>query len=82
MQRTEDGETAAILEIIYRDEIGHVAAGMRWFEHFARAAGLEPKSAWQALVRQYFRGALKPPFNQAARQSAQMPADFYLPIAS
>ena len=70
------------MERIYRDEIGHVAAGMRWFDHFARAAGHDPKEAWQALVRRHFRGALKPPFTQAARYTAQLPADFYLPIAS
>ena len=82
MQRSGDAETAAILERIYRDEIGHVAAGMRWFEHFARASGAEPKALWQELVRRHFRGALKPPFNAAARDSAKLPAEFYLPIAS
>ena len=82
MQKHGDNATAAVLERIYRDEIGHVAAGMRWFDHFARAAGHDPKEAWQALVRRHFRGALKPPFNQAARDTAQLPADFYLPIAS
>jgi uncharacterized ferritin-like protein (DUF455 family) len=82
MQKHGDEATAAVLERIYRDEIGHVATGMRWFDHFARETGREPKSAWQALVRQHFRGALKPPFNRAARDDAQLPADFYLPIAS
>jgi uncharacterized ferritin-like protein (DUF455 family) len=82
MRRNDDATTASILEIIYRDEIGHVAAGMRWFDHFARAAGEEPKAAWQCLVRRHFRGALKPPFNAEARDSAKLPADFYLPIAS
>ncbi|HVM83450.1 MAG TPA: ferritin-like domain-containing protein [Candidatus Binatia bacterium] len=82
MKRCDDSATAAVLERIYRDEIGHVAAGMRWFDAFARADRYEPKAKWQELVRRYFRGALKPPFNDAARQSALMPADFYLPIAS
>ncbi|HVY98980.1 MAG TPA: ferritin-like domain-containing protein [Dongiaceae bacterium] len=82
MRKHGDTATAAVLERIYRDEIGHVARGMRWFDHFARAAGLDPKQAWQTLVRQHFRGALKPPFNRAARDDARLPADFYLPIAS
>jgi uncharacterized ferritin-like protein (DUF455 family) len=80
-QKHGDAATTAVLERIYRDEIGHVARGMRWFDHFARAAGRDPKEAWQALVRKHFRGALKPPFNQAARDDARLPADFYLPIA-
>jgi uncharacterized ferritin-like protein (DUF455 family) len=82
MRRHGDAGSAAVLETIYRDEIGHVATGMRWFDHFARAAGEEPKAAWQLLVRRHFRGALKPPFNAPARDSANLTADFYLPIAS
>ena len=82
MQKNGDTASAAVLERIYRDEIGHVARGMRWFDHFAREAGEDPKEAWQSLVRKHFRGVLKPPFNQAARDDAQLPADFYLPIAS
>src|SRR5882757_9845099 len=36
MQKNGDTASAAVLERIYRDEIGHVARGMRWFDHFAR----------------------------------------------
>jgi len=82
MEKSGDTATVAVLQRIYRDEIGHVATGMRWFDHFARAAGHDPKETWQALVRKHFRGTLKPPFNQAARDDARLPADFYLPIAS
>jgi len=79
MNRAGDEATAALLERIYRDEIGHVAAGMRWFEHFAREAGHEPEAHWQALLKRYFRGVLKPPFNDTARAAAGMPASFYQP---
>jgi uncharacterized ferritin-like protein (DUF455 family) len=82
MEKSGDTETVAVLQRIYRDEIGHVARGMRWFDHFARRAGHDPKEAWQALVRKHFRGALKPPFNRVARDHARLPSDFYLPIAS
>jgi uncharacterized ferritin-like protein (DUF455 family) len=77
MERAGDAETAGILSVIYRDEVGHVAAGMRWFDHFARVGGQDPKGAWRELVRRHFRGALKPPFNREARDRAQMPAEFY-----
>jgi uncharacterized ferritin-like protein (DUF455 family) len=82
MQTAGDEASAAVLQRIYRDEIGHVATGMRWFEHFAKLAGHDPKTEWQSLVRKHFSGALRPPFNQAARDDARLPADFYLPIAS
>jgi uncharacterized ferritin-like protein (DUF455 family) len=77
MQQAGDSATAALLERIYNDEIGHVAAGMRWFEHFARDAGHDPQAHWQALLKQYFRGVLKPPFNDTARAAAGMPAGYY-----
>ena len=77
MQRAGDDASAALLERIYRDEIGHVAAGMRWFEHFAREAGHDPQSHWQALLRSHFRGSLRPPFNDTARAAAGMPLEYY-----
>jgi len=77
MQRAGDEASAALLERIYRDEIGHVGAGMRWFEHFARQAGHDPQSHWQALLRSHFRGVLRPPFNDEARAAAGMPSNFY-----
>ena len=82
MERAGDAETAALLDRIYRDEIGHVATGMRWFEHFARQAGHEPQRHWQTLVERHFRGTLKPPFNAEARSAAGMPPDYYLRVTT
>ncbi|MEZ5831418.1 MAG: ferritin-like domain-containing protein [Dongiaceae bacterium] len=81
-RRAGDDESAAILDRIYQDEIGHVAAGMRWFHHFADAAGLDPKQAWQERVRRHFRGTLKPPFNDAARSDAGFDPEFYRPLSA
>ena len=81
-RRAGDEASAAILERIYQDEIGHVAAGMRWFHHFASRAGLDPKSAWQEQVRRHFKGTLKPPFNDAARADAGFGPEFYRPLSS
>lgn len=80
-RRADDEASAAILERIYQDEIGHVAAGMRWFHHFATQAGLDPKSAWQEQVRKHFKGQLKPPFNDAARKDAGFGPEFYRPLS-
>jgi uncharacterized ferritin-like protein (DUF455 family) len=81
-RRAGDEQSAAILQRIYRDEIGHVAAGMRWFHHFAEAAGLDPKQAWQDRVRRHFKGTLKPPFNDAARSDAGFDPEFYRPLSA
>ena len=80
--RAGDEQSAAILDRIYRDEIGHVAAGMRWFHHFAEEAGLDPKQTWQERVRRHFKGTLKPPFNDAARSDAGLDPDFYRPLSA
>ncbi len=80
--RAGDETSAAILARIYRDEIGHVAAGARWFHHFAEQAGLDPKQAWQERVRRHFKGTLKPPFNDAARSSAGFDPEFYRPLSA
>ena len=75
--RHGDATSAAALEVIYREEIGHVAAGKRWFDWLARERGLEPAVAFQDLVQRHFRGKLKPPFNTTAREAAGMTAAFY-----
>jgi uncharacterized ferritin-like protein (DUF455 family) len=81
LRRAGDEPSAAILEIIYRDEIGHVAIGKRWFDFFAAQTGQDPAALWQGLVRRHFRGRLKPPFNTSARDEAGFSAAFYAPLA-
>lgn len=77
LRNAEDEESAAVLTIIYSDEIGHVAAGRRWFDHVAAREGLDPAPTWQHLVKTYFKGQLKPPFNHDARAMAGLTLDFY-----
>ena len=76
-----DMRSAEILEIIYRDEITHVAAGNRWFRWACDANGSPPVEAFQALVSAHFRGELKPPFNDLARSEAGLTPDFYHSLA-
>lgn len=76
-----DHATARILERILADEIHHVRAGTRWFESRCRCEGFDPATTWHGLVRRYFRGLLKPPFNDSARDSAGLTRDYYAPIA-
>jgi uncharacterized ferritin-like protein (DUF455 family) len=80
LERVGDPESAAVLRRIYRDEIGHVAAGVRWFDELCRARGLVPEETFRALVRRYFKGELKPPFNREARAAAGFPAHYYEPL--
>lgn len=77
LRRAQDPESVTVLERIYADEIGHVAIGRRWFEWEATRQGLDPIPTWHRLVRQFYGGALKPPFNRAARDQAGMPPAYY-----
>jgi uncharacterized ferritin-like protein (DUF455 family) len=82
LERVGDTESAAILNRIYRDEIGHVATGLRWFDRLCRARGLDPQGVFQERVRRFFKGDLKPPFNHQARAAAGFPRDYYEPLAA
>ncbi len=77
LTRAGDPESAAILARIYEDEIGHVAVGVRWFDRVCRSHGLAPQATFHDRVQRYFTGALKPPFNRAARDLAGLPAAYY-----
>jgi uncharacterized ferritin-like protein (DUF455 family) len=77
------GDTGALaaLEVIYAEEVGHVAYGSKWFNWLCGRDGSDPKDVFHALVRQYFHGNLKPPFNEEKRADAGLPPDFYWPLA-
>jgi uncharacterized ferritin-like protein (DUF455 family) len=59
-----------ILDVILRDEIGHVAVGNRWYGWLCERQGLEPLAHYRLLARQHAAPRLKPPFNDAARRAA------------
>jgi uncharacterized ferritin-like protein (DUF455 family) len=69
------------LEIIYSEEVGHVAYGSKWFHFLCGRHDLDPKEVFHQLVKKYFHGPLKPPFNEEKRAEAGLPPDFYWPLA-
>ncbi|OED47587.1 ferritin-like domain-containing protein [Leisingera sp. S232] len=74
-------QAVAALELIYAEEVAHVAYGSKWFNFLCGRDNLDPKETFHSLVRTYFRGALKPPFNEEKRADAGLPPDFYWPLA-
>ncbi|MEZ5872245.1 MAG: ferritin-like domain-containing protein [Nitratireductor sp.] len=80
--RAGDEETSNILKIIYEDEKGHVAVGAKWFRFLCRRDGDDPAASFQKLVRENFRGQLKPPFNDRARAQSGITPAFYRSLAS
>ena len=77
-----DEASARILGRIMHDEIKHVAAGVKWFRHACREERFVPAPQWRKLLSTHFRGGLKPPFNDSAREAAGLTRDFYQPLAS
>lgn len=74
-----DLESASVLQVIYDDEIGHVAIGSRWFHALCNVQNLPAQSTFRAKVDRYFKGLLKPPFNRPARDMAGLPHSYYAP---
>jgi uncharacterized ferritin-like protein (DUF455 family) len=77
LRRQGDEASVAALELIYREEIGHVAAGERWFRWECERRGVDPVTTYRDLVRRHHGGGLKPPFNHTARDRAGFAAAFY-----
>lgn len=65
-----DQKAAEILDIILRDEVGHVAIGNNWFNWLCEQRGLDPIITFDALRMQYQAPQLRPPFNIEARREA------------
>ena len=59
-----------ILEVILKDEVGHVAIGNRWYRFLCARKSLEPVAAYAALARQYQAPRLRAPLNLEARSAA------------
>ena len=82
LKSARDPDSAAVLQIIYDDEIGHVAKGRKWFNYLCESKDLEPVETFHKTVRTYFPGLLKPPFNEQARDLAGMPRQYYAPLVT
>jgi uncharacterized ferritin-like protein (DUF455 family) len=65
-----DIKAAEILDIILRDEIGHVAIGNRWFNYLCEQRGLQAITTYEQLARDYQAPVLRGPFNIEARRMA------------
>jgi uncharacterized ferritin-like protein (DUF455 family) len=68
-------EAIAILDIILRDEIGHVAIGNHWYRWLCRRDGLDPLAHYGLLHAKHAAPRLKPPLNLIARRHAGFTAE-------
>ncbi|HKX95767.1 MAG TPA: ferritin-like domain-containing protein, partial [Methylibium sp.] len=65
-----DARAVEILDIILRDEIGHVAIGNRWYRWLCERDGLDPVALYPELAARYDAPKPRPPLNLEARAAA------------
>lgn len=81
LQQAGDIVSARILSRIASDEVGHVAAGVKWFEAIANLRNFNAPTTFQSLVKSHFKGTVKPPFNDSARRQAGLTQEYYAALA-
>jgi uncharacterized ferritin-like protein (DUF455 family) len=59
-----------ILDVILRDEVGHVAIGNHWYRWLCERGGIDPVAHYAELVQRHAAPKLHPPFNEVARRRA------------
>ncbi len=70
LKQAGDDGAVGVLEIILRDEIGHVEIGTRWYRYICEQRGLDPEVTFADLLDAYVPGQVKKPFHYQARQKA------------
>ncbi len=70
-----DERLVAILDVIYREEIGHVEIGTRWFRHCAEGRGLDPRATFRDLLERYMQGRIRGPYDELGRMAAGFTAE-------
>ena len=75
LEQVGDDESARILDIILRDEIGHVGLGDTWFRSLCHDRGLPPEATFRQLLKDFKAPRPGPKMNESARLAAGFTAD-------
>lgn len=70
LRSSGDHQAVAILEVILREEVGHVKVGTRWFNYLCEQRELDPYQTFKDLLETYFNGEIRGPFHTEARLEA------------
>ena len=70
LARAGDLRAVEILDVILRDEIGHVAIGNHWYRWLCARDGHDPVALYAELTVRHPAPRLRPPFNTEARRAA------------
>ncbi len=75
LAQADDAAAVAILGVILRDEVGHVAIGNHWYRWLCTRDGLDPLAHYAVLALRHGAPVPKGPFNLDARRAAGFTAD-------
>ena len=70
LQQAGDSAAVEVLNIILRDEIGHVEIGSRWYRYLCGQRGVDAETKFAELLEEYVPGQVKKPFHYEARRQA------------
>jgi uncharacterized ferritin-like protein (DUF455 family) len=69
-QSINDHQTVQALEVILREEVGHVKFGSHWFSYLCLQRGLDPEETYFDLIQSYLSGEIHCPLHHQARLDA------------
>lgn len=67
LEQAGDQQSATVLRRILNDEVGHVAAGSRWFRWVCARRGAEPEATYFGFLQSRLRSEVRGPFNRELR---------------
>ncbi len=70
-----DEKAYEILQIIFQDELSHVAVGNRWYHYLCKERGIDPLQTFSALLQKHAPTYLRRPFGIEARKKAGFQED-------
>jgi uncharacterized ferritin-like protein (DUF455 family) len=75
LKQAGDMRAVEILDVILRDEVGHVAIGNHWYRWLCEREGLDPLTHYAVLAARHGAPPLRGPFNLGARRAAGFTED-------
>jgi len=82
LAKAGDVRAVEILDVILRDEVGHVAVGNHWYRWLCQRDRLDPLAHYAALAVRHQAPRPRPPFNLEARGRAGFSAEELALLAS
>lgn len=70
LRKSGDLRAVEILELILREEVGHVKVGTDWFNYLCAQRDMDPFTTFKELLETYFNGEIRGPFHTEARIEA------------